>query len=62
MSQPQVSRWESGEVAAGAANDALRLVALAKEMGVYVEPVLHATQPDLTHLAQPTEPATQQES
>jgi len=40
MSQPQVSRWESGEVAAGAANDALRLVALAKEMGVYVEPAL----------------------
>lgn len=35
--QPRVSRWESGDVAAGA-DDALKLVALAKEMGVHVEP------------------------
>ena len=36
MSQPQVSRWESGEVA-DSAHEALKLVALAKEMGVHVE-------------------------
>lgn len=39
MSQPQVSRWESGEVA-DSAEEALKLVALAKEMGVHVEPVV----------------------
>ena len=32
--QPRISRWEGGDVAAGA-DDALRLVALAKEFGVY---------------------------
>lgn len=31
--QPRVSRWESGDVAAGA-DDALRLLDLAKEYGV----------------------------
>lgn len=31
--QPRVSRWEAGDVSAGA-DDALKLVALAKEMGV----------------------------
>lgn len=36
--QPRISRWESGEVAAGA-DDALKLVALAKEHGIPVEGV-----------------------
>lgn len=31
--QPRVSRWESGDVAAGA-DDALKLIELAHEMGV----------------------------
>lgn len=31
--QPRVSRWESGDVAAGA-DDAIRLLDLAKEYGV----------------------------
>ena len=31
--QPRVSRWESGDVAAGA-DDAIRLLGLAKEYGV----------------------------
>ena len=35
--QPRISRWGAGEVAAGA-DDALKLVALAKEMGVEEEP------------------------
>jgi transcriptional regulator with XRE-family HTH domain len=35
--QPRISRWEGGDVAAGA-DDALKLVALAKEFGVYPEP------------------------
>ena len=38
IKQPRVSRWESGEVSAGA-KDALKLIALAKQMGVHVEPV-----------------------
>ena len=33
--QPRVSRWESGDVATGA-DDALKLVDLAKEMGIPV--------------------------
>lgn len=35
--QPRVSRWESGDVPAGA-DDAIKLIALAKEMGIEVEP------------------------
>lgn len=57
MSQPQVSRWESGDVAAGA-DDALKLVALAKEMGVHVEhgipkPTAKAQNEALDDAAQP---------
>lgn len=45
MSQPQVSRWESGSGTASA-DDALKLLALAKEMGVHEEQA-----PDLTPAA-----------
>lgn len=36
MSQPQVSRWGSGGVA-DAVEDALKLIALARELGVEVD-------------------------
>ena len=39
--QPRISRWEAGEVAAGA-DDALKLVALANQMGFHVEPQPHS--------------------
>ncbi|MCZ4315148.1 helix-turn-helix transcriptional regulator [Comamonadaceae bacterium G21597-S1] len=46
--QPRISRWGAGDVAAGA-NDALKLVTLARELGINTEGA--PATPEPTHQA-----------